>query len=186
MANVELTKQERKRLISKISYASGIAQYALIEKMTDEQVLAAVEHLEILQLVKDANHYNRYCQGQKTQAANEKLREFLDPQRSELVQAGKWLVNALSKTGRDRKQALLEKELVHKDDYNDTVSDMRGTIEEIQDSSEKMATGAELTIEDLEQRINTLRHQLSQVQAYISMNQGADKWRVIQDTFNIQ
>ncbi len=58
-----VSKREREELIRKISKASGIAQYALAKKMTDRQVTEAAQHLEILELVKDSNNYNRYRQG---------------------------------------------------------------------------------------------------------------------------
>lgn len=183
---VEITKQERKSLITKISKASGIAQYALIKKMTDEQVVAAAEHLEVFQLVKDASNYNRHCQKLKTQEANKKLQEFLNPERSELVKAGKWLVNALSKTGSDRKQTLLEKELVHKENYNETVSDMGETITTILTTGEEATEDAKNTISELEKRIDSLKGQLLKVQGYISNNYGPTHWIAIKDTFDIK
>ncbi|MBD3887684.1 hypothetical protein IFO70_39900 [Phormidium tenue FACHB-886] len=42
---MEITKKERERLIKQISNASGVAQYALKEKMTDEQVIQASQNL---------------------------------------------------------------------------------------------------------------------------------------------
>lgn len=169
---VGITKQERKRLIARISEASGIAQYALIKKMTDEQVITAAEHLDVLQLVKDASNYNRHCQKLKTQEANKKLQEFLDPERSELVKAGKWLVNALSKTGSDRKQTLLEKELVHNEEYQETVSDMGETITTILTTGEEAIGDAKTKISELEGRIDRLKGQMIKVQGYISNNYG--------------
>lgn len=136
---MEITKKERKQLIEQISKASGVAQYALQAKMTDEQVIQAAEHLEILSLLKDANNFNRYSQGLKTREANEKLKAFLDPQHSEILSAGKWLLNALSKSGGDRKQTLLEKELVHKEDYNDTVQGLCDAVKNVEEVSEETA-----------------------------------------------
>lgn len=57
---MELTKKERDRLIKQISDASGVAQYALKEKMTDEQVIQASQNLAILSLLKAPNNFNRY------------------------------------------------------------------------------------------------------------------------------
>lgn len=182
---MEITKRDRDRLIRQISKASGVAQYALQEKMTNEQVIKAAENLEVLALLKKANDFNRYTQRLKTQEANDKLKAFLDVQNSEILTAGKWLLNALSRSGSDRKQILLEKELVHKQDYNDTVVGMRDSINEITDTSEEALTEAQAKIADLEKRINTLRDQLSKIQTYISSNYGADKWKVIKKTFNI-
>lgn len=197
---MSLSKQQRKELLRVIKNASGIAQYALDAKMTDEQLLDASQHLDILALIKSANTYNRYRQGKNTQKVNEqltevkteltetqaKLQQFLDPNNSEILQAGRWLANALSLNGRGRRQALLERELVHKEDYNNDVSDMRVTIETIVSASEEMEGEAEETIEDLQRRIDTLRQQMSQVQDYISHNYGHDQWRMISNTFRIQ
>jgi hypothetical protein len=183
---VVVSKKERDQLIKEISKASGIAQYALTKKMTDEQVIEAAQHLAILQLVKDASNYNRYCQGQKTKEANDKLKEFLSLEKSEIFNAGKWLINAISKTGQERKKVLLEQELIHKEDYNETVSDMRDTITTIQNVNGEVTENAIETIQDLEKRIDTLRNQLLQIQNYISSNYGADKWKLITKTFNIK
>lgn len=196
---MKITKEERKELLRRIRKASGVAQYALNAKMTDQQLLEADQHLGVLGLIRDANNYNRRHQGLNTQKVNEeltdvkreltglqkKLQAFLNPDNSEIVQAGRWLMDALALRGGDRKRTLLAKELVHKEDYNETVTDMRDTIATIYGTSEEIAADAEVTISDLEKRIDTLKHQMSQVQTYISMNEGADKWRVIRDTFKI-
>ena len=106
--------------------------------MTDEEVSEAAQNLKVLALIKSANNYNRYCQAQKTREANEKLEAFLDPNNSEIISAGKWLLNALSKEGLARREALLEKDLVHKEDYNATTSGLLYTI-----STMKIAPGSQ-------------------------------------------
>jgi hypothetical protein len=182
---VEITKKEREQLIKQISNASGVAQYALKEKMTDEQVIQASQNLAILALLKDANNFNRYKQGLKTQEANEKLKAFLNPQHSEILNAGRWLLNALSKSGSDRKQTLLDKELVHKEDYNNTVQGMRDDVTSVQEISEEAIAEAEATISALEDRIDTLKGQLSKIQDYISFKYGKKEWQAIKKTFNV-
>lgn len=178
-----MNKQERNRLIKQISQASGVAQYALQEKMTDEQISQAAQNLEVLNLLKSANNYNRYCQAQKTREANEKLKSFLDPQNSEIVTAGRWLLNAFSKNGSERQQALLERDLVHKEDYNTTVSDMRGTISAIEEITFNSAQEAGETVKILERRIDNLRRQLSSIEEYIRNNHGVAEWKRITETF---
>jgi hypothetical protein len=181
-----INKKERDRLIGKISRASGIAKYALQKKMTDEQVIEAVENLKILELVKESNNYNRNFQKLKTEEANNKLKKFLTLEHSEVIQAGKWLINAISMTGQERKKTLLEKELVHKENYNETVSDMRDTISTVVEISERSTESAQETIGSLENKIDILKGQLSSIQKYISSNYGADKWKIIKKTFNLQ
>jgi len=174
-----LSKKDRVKLISRISKESGIAQYALEAKMTDEQVIEAANNLKVLSLIKGANNYNRYCQGQRTAEANAKLKQFLDLKNSEIYKAGSWLINALSKSGQDRKQSLLEKELVYKDDYNDTVSGLRDTIETQQDGITQQTSEAKDKIVALEDRVDSLKWQLSFVQNYITNNYGLNQWQTI-------
>jgi hypothetical protein len=183
---MKISKKERERLIGRISLASGIAKYALQKKMTDEQVIEAVENLKILELVKESNNYNRYRQGQYTEEANNKLTRFLDLEHSEVFQAGKWLINAISMTGQDRKKTLLEKELIHKENYNEAVSDLKDTITTVVEIGERSTEAAQETIKSLEKRIDTLKGQLSSIQQYISSNYGADKWEIIKKTFNLK
>lgn len=174
-----LSKKERVKLIARISKVSGIAQYALEAKMTDEQVVEAANNLKVLALVKDANNYNRYCQAQKTAEANAKLKQFLDPKNSEIYKAGQWLVNSLSKVGQDRKQSLLEKELVHKDDYNEAVTDLTDTIQTQKNGVRQQKSEAKIKIIELENRIDSLRWQLSVIRDYIINNHGAKQWQNI-------
>lgn len=173
---MNLSKQDRKKLIGKIGKASGVAQYALEKKMTDEQVITAADNLEILSLLKAANDYNRYCQGQKTAEANAKLKEFLNPSNSEIYKAGQWLFNNLLKSGKERQQSLLEKDLVHKDDYNQAVGDLTDTIKEQKQGIRRQTNDASATIHDLEQRVDSLRKQLNTVQNYIVNNNGRSEW----------
>ena len=188
-----ISKKERERLIGRISQASGIAKYALQKKMTDDQVIEAAENLKILELVKASNHYNRHRQGQYTEEANKErdeanntLKKFLTLEHSEVFQAGKWLINAISMTGQERKKTLLEKELVHKENYNEAVSDLKDTITTVVDISERSTEAAQEKIESLEKRIDTLKGQISSIQQYISSNYGAGKWEIIKKTFNLK
>ncbi len=145
-----LSKKKRVKLIARISKKSGIAQYALEAKMTDEQVVEAANNLNVFAFVKDANNYNRYCQAQKTAEANAKLKQSLDLKSSEIYKAGQWMVNTLSKVGQDRKQGLLEKGLVHKSDYNDAITDLRDTIKTQQDGITQQTSEAKDKIIALE------------------------------------
>ncbi len=176
---MELSKKERKNLISRISKASGVAQYALEEKMTDEQVIEAANNLKIFLLIKSANDYNRYCQGQKTADANAKLKQFINIQNSEIYQAGQWLINALSRNGQDRKQTLLEKDLVDKNDYNLAVTDLKNTIDEQKQGIQQQTSEASTTIYELENTNDSLRKQLTFIQNYITNNYGLNNWHQI-------
>lgn len=176
---MELSKKERKKLITRISEASGVAQYALSAKMTDEQVIEAANNLEVFLLVKAANNYNRYCQSQKTAEANAKQKQFIDPKNSEFYKAGQWLVNGLSKVGPNRKQSLLEKDLVHKDDYNQAITDLKDTIDRQKQGIQQQTSEASTKIHNLENTLDSLRKQSILIQNYITNNYGLKDWHKI-------
>ena len=182
---MEINKKERKNLIRKISKASGIAQYALEEKMQDQQVIEASNNLDVLILLKKANDYNRWCQGQKTAEANAKLKEFLSVEKSEIYQAGQWLVNCFSKKGPERRDNLLEKDLVHKDDYNQTVSGLRETLKEYKEITDKKIDENISNIAQIEITNDKLRKQLGNIKEYIRRNHGKQEWERIAKYFNI-
>ena len=182
---MEINKKERKNLIRKISKASGIAQYALEEKMEDSQVIEASNNLDVLNLLKKANDYNRWCQGQKTAEANAKLKEFLSVDKSEIYQAGQWLVNCFSKKGQERKQSLLEKDLVHKEDYNETVLGLRESLEEQKELIDKEIDKNINNMSQIEKRNDELRRQMANIQEYITSNYGKEEWEKIVKYFNL-
>ncbi|MDV3002490.1 MAG: hypothetical protein N5P05_004145 (plasmid) [Chroococcopsis gigantea SAG 12.99] len=180
-----LTKKERKKLIEKISKASGVAQYALEEKMSDDEITQTAEHLAVLALIKPANNYNRYCQGQKTAEANAKLKHFLDPKNSEIYQVGQWLMGALSKKGKERQNELLEKDLVHKEDYNETIVNFQDAVNVQKDGNVRMANEARYKIDELEKSLNSKRQQLDAIKTYIVKNYGDGEWQKIEKRFSV-
>jgi len=178
--DIKISKKERKQLISKISQASGVAQYALDEKMTDEQVVEAIKNLNVFLLIKSANNFNRYCQSEKTATANAKLKEFVNIKNSELFKAGQWLFHSLSKTGLERQQSLLENNLVHKDDYNEAVYQLGDVIKVQQHGASQGKEQAKEIIHVLENKIDNLRKQLIFIEEYITKSQGNNAWNNIQ------
>ena len=183
MLDTNLSKKDRKELIRKISKSSGIAQYALEAKISDVHLIELSQNLGVLELLKKSNDYNRYCQGQKTAEANAKLKEFINLKNSEIIKAGKWLFNALSKTGDARKSHLLEKGLVHKDNYNETLENLKQVIEEQRDGLEKQTQLSQETIKYLEERNDELRNQLEKMEEYITNNFGLNEWNKIRKYF---
>ncbi|ANV90633.1 hypothetical protein [Picosynechococcus sp. PCC 8807] len=175
---------ERKQLIRQISRTTGIAGYALDKKLTDEQILELVRYLDIIYILRKSVNYNRYCQAQKTKAANDKLKAFLSPENSEIIAAGKWLLSAFSKRGLERRHQLQEQNLVHTEDYNDAVEGLQDTIDEIDDKATAISDEAKETIKILEITIDSLRNQLSAVSDYIKNNYGNSTWEDIKRKFN--
>lgn len=189
-----LTKTARKSLIKQISDASGVAQYALDRKMSDQDILEASKHLGAFQLLKSSNNYNRHRQGKNTQEQKavareeerKKLEQFLDVQNSEILTAGKWLLSAFSKKGSERKITLLERDLVHKDDYNHTVSEIRDVIEDMDALAKIGKTESKERIQALEWRIDKLRKQLGGIEDYIRRNYSVKEWNHITSLLNIK
>ena len=109
----------------------------------------------------------------------QELEKFLDLNNSEIYKAGQWLLSVLSKTGKDRQKSLLEKGLVHKDDYNEAVSGLRSTVSEQRQVSREMTDDAKKTIRELEYKNDELRRQLALIQDYITNNQSSKNWQEI-------
>ncbi|MCA2718395.1 hypothetical protein [Microcystis sp. M169S2] len=110
----------------------------------------------------------------------ERLRQdLLDFDQSEIYRLGQWLKASLSKTGWERQQALLEKELVHKDSYNLAVSDLKNTIQQQQDGITQIKERAISTVESLEKTNDKLRRQMGDIKKYIINNYGDKKWQEI-------
>lgn len=178
-----MKKQERKRLIRQISRASGVAQYALDARMSDEQVSEAAQNLNALALIKAANDYNRYCQGQKTKAANERLKEFMRSQweNSTTYHLGKRIWNALTKTGEERKQELLKDDLVHKEDYNHAVSNYQDALEtQREDYSQNIEQMKHLK-EVYESRLDALKQQLQKIEEAVEYHHGTSALEKVRD-----
>lgn len=173
-----MKKQERKRLIRQISQVSGVAQYALDARMSDEQVSEAAQNLNALGLIKAANDYNRYCQGQKTRAANEKLEELKNFMKSQWEDSttyhlGKRIWNALTKTGEERKQELLKDDLVHKEDYNQMASSYRDALETQREGYSENIEQMKHLKDVYEDRLKTLKHQLEKMEEAVEYHHGA-------------
>ena len=103
---MELSKSEREEAINKLKESTSVAKYAFYEalkkkKITDEQLLKMVEYSEVMAMLKPVITQNRYGQGKKTEAANNRTKEaekelasfkqkFVDFVNSEVVQLGEW------------------------------------------------------------------------------------------------
>jgi len=120
--NKKLSTNQRKSLIRKISQVSGIAQYALQEKLSNTDILELFKILDSLLIIKPANDYNRYCQAKKTAEANAKLKEFANKKlpeykenldkvveiASQIIQASNDRIDTLSKQNSKIKDYILK------------------------------------------------------------------------------
>ena len=175
-----MKRNQRLELIREIAEVSGVAQYAFKEAikrgdMTDEQLVKIVQqHLEAYSLLKPAVMRNRAQQRQYTRSANQRteevglelqeanrrLQEFMNLENSEIMRAGRWLIDAFSKRGEERRQVLEERELVHQSDHRAAVNDMGDAIIEMQDVSARNRDEYQHLVKTLEQRIDELKVQL--------------------------
>lgn len=168
---MELSKSERKEAIKKLKESTAVAEYAFYEalkknKITDEQLLKMVEYSEVMAMLKPVIIQNRYGQGKRTEAANNKTKEaekelatfkqkFVDiVNNSEVAQLGKWLMEKLSLSGQERKKELAKKDLVHIQDYQGDVSDLVSTLQEHNRIANQQLSENELTIVALQNTID--------------------------------
>jgi hypothetical protein len=194
-----MNKKERVELICQVSKASGVAQYAFEDAlkrstMTDEELIELGKHLETCCLLKPAVMRNRaqqksYTQNanqkakqidQELQEANRKLQEFMNLQNSEILQAGRWLLNALSRGGEERKQALSERELVHQSDHRMVVDDMGEAIVEMKTVSTQNKDEYAHIVKTLEGKIDDLKSNLQAVKEKVIQRQGILEWQKIE------
>ncbi|AIE74189.1 MULTISPECIES: hypothetical protein [unclassified Synechocystis] len=119
--------------------------------------------------------------GRELSEARENL---LKLENSEILAAGKWLWSALSKRGHERQQHLLERDLVHRDDYNGSVTGLQRAIHDIEEEIEKLTNTSGEKVKKLGKRVNTLRSilkaQQKTLEDIIRERYGDDDWNFIQ------
>jgi hypothetical protein len=194
-----MNTKERKELIRQLAEASGVAQYAFEDAlkqgmMTDDELQELSRYVSICSLLKPAVMKNRAKQksytrmanrkteevGHELNEANRKLQEFMNLQNSEIIQAGRWLLNALSNKGDERKAALRERELVHQADYTEAVNDMGGTISHMREISAQNKDQYGHIVKHLEQRIDNLTDYLKAIKQKVVEDQGLRAWERIE------
>lgn len=168
---MKLSKSERKEVVKKLAAGTSVAGYAFDDalkkkKITEEQLLAMVEHLEILELLSPVIRQNRWKQGKRTEEANKKTKEveqelktvkqkLIDFESSEIYQLGKWLMEKLSLSGKERKQELAKQNLVHIADHKEDLGELVETLQEHNRIANEQLEENEQTIQSLE---NTIDH----------------------------
>lgn len=99
---------------------------------------------------------------------------------SEIYQLGYWLSSALEKQGEERKMTLLEKNLVHKHDYNEAVKQLGNMIKILESALQKQTDDAEYIIENLQEANDHFRDTLSRIKEYVIKKQGQEEWEKIE------
>jgi FtsZ-binding cell division protein ZapB len=126
---------------------------------------------ENLNLQQEVSHWKKKV-NELLQQLDELRKDLLDFDKSEIYQLGRWLKDSLSKTGKERQDALLEQDLVHNEDHKDTVT-------EIYKVSTDLENEASFTVKHLQEVIDERRKRLANIQDYIINNYGYKEWKNI-------
>ncbi|MEM7760236.1 MAG: hypothetical protein AAF298_19225 [Cyanobacteria bacterium P01_A01_bin.40] len=175
------------------------------QTLSEDELLFLVDNIEIISVLKPVIKANRDRQRNDSRKNNDKLRnetksanikvqeleqenitlkqkidnllrDLLDIENSEIYRLGQWLKQALSKTGSERDQVLLEKELVHKEFYNNTVKKAQ-TESEIRDEDDREIESEYLKIvKSFTERVDYLREINEKSKKFIKDNHGDDAW----------
>ncbi|MEM8718594.1 MAG: hypothetical protein AAGE84_04700 [Cyanobacteria bacterium P01_G01_bin.39] len=104
------------------------------------------------------------------------LQELLDIDNSEIYRLGQWLKNSLSKTGTERDQGLIEKDLVHKEFYNTTVEEAEAESNRRDKEDKQIEAEYLVKIKSFEERVDYLREINKKSKKFIKDNHGDDTW----------
>jgi|GEM_PF-5254128 len=175
------------------------------QALSEDQLWFLVENIEIISVLKPVISANRQGQKKSSEKNNKKFRdeaksakikvkeledenttlkqkidnlltELFDIENSELYQLGKWLKNALSKTGTERDKDLIDKELVHKEFYNNTVTIAKAEFERRDNEDREIESEYLHTVQNLEARIDYLRKIADKSEKFVKDNHGNDTW----------
>lgn len=191
---MELSKLEREEAINKLKESTSVAKYAFYEalkknKITDEQLLKMVEYSEVMAMLKPVITQNRYGQGKRTEAANNKTKEaekelatlkqkFVDfVNNSEVAQLGKWLMEKLNLSGQSRKTELAKKDLVHIQDYQSDVGDLVSTLQEHNRIANQQLSENEKTIVALQNTIDNQKKIIEYTDKQAIEQFGLNTWK---------
>ena len=191
---MELSKSEREEAINKLKESTSVAKYAFYEalkknKITDEQLLKMVEYSEVMAMLKPVITQNRYGQGKRTEAANNKTKEaekelatlkqkFVDfVNNSEVAQLGKWLMEKLNLSGQSRKTELAKKDLVHIQDYQSDVGDLVSTLQEHNRIANQQLSENEKTIVALQNTIDNQKKIIEYTDKQAIEQFGLNTWK---------
>lgn len=175
------------------------------QTLSEEKLLFLAQNIEILAVLKPVISANRSGQKVSSEKNNRKhrevaksasikvqeleqenltlkqkidnlLKEFLDLESSEIYQLCQWLKKALSKTGANRDEALIEKELVHKEFYNGKIK--QAEVESVRRDEEDKRTEEEYQkiVNSFQTRIDYLKQVNEKSQKFIQDNHGLNVW----------
>ena len=149
--------------------------------IADEEVIISVNRLEKIFLERNEKaiinqRLNNENFGLKAKI-DAKIREIAN--NSEILQAGKWLLNCLSLTGDDRIDALSEKGLITIVYHNNKIINLKGTIKKQKDGIKVITDEAISTIKTLETTIDNLNQQLNMIEDHIITKFDKEEWDTI-------
>ncbi len=104
------------------------------------------------------------------------LKDLLKLENSEIYQLGQWLKMSLSKAGKDRDSALIEKDLVHKEFYNSRIKEAEEESLRRDKEDKEIEEEYKNIVNEFQQRIDYLRQINDKSKKFIVDNYGLDLW----------
>jgi gas vesicle protein len=163
----QLLKIEQLRVLSDTLNTNPEALSAFLVLMTERHERAGINSRQALEISRKDGTISKL---QKT---------ILNFENSEIWKLGQSIWNALQKKGKERSTELAQNGVVHKDDYNQAVTELKNTIDEQKQGIQQQTSQASTTIHDLENTNDSLRKQLTFIQNYITNNYGLNNWHQI-------
>ena len=199
-------KQIIKRLKEHTAIAEYAFKDALKKQtLSEEELLFLEQNLEIIAVLKPVITANRSGQKSSSEKNNRKhreaaktakievqkleqenftlkqkidnlLKDLLDLKNSEIYQLGQWLKKSLSEVGTERNEALIEKELVHKDFYNGNVKKAEEESLRRDEEDRKIEEEYKAIVSNFESRVDYLKQVNEKSKKFIIDNHGSSVW----------
>ncbi len=199
-------KQIIKRLKEHTAIAMYAFEDALKKHtLSEEELLFLEQNIEILAVLKPVITVNRGGQKVSSEKNNRKhreaaesanikvqelekenftlkqkvdnlLKELLNIENSEIYQLGQWLKRSLLKTGTDRDEALIEKELVHKEFYNGKIKETELESLRRDEEDKQIEEEYKSIVNNFQKRIDYLKRVNEKSEKFIKDNHGSNVW----------
>ncbi len=163
----QLLKIAQLRVLSDTLNTNPEALNAFLVLMTERHERAGINSRQALEISRKDGTISKL---QKT---------ILNFENSEIWKLGQSIWNALQKKGEERNTELAQNEVVHKNDYNLAITDLKDVIDAQKQGIQQVISESKTKINNLENTVDSLREQLIFIQNYITNNYGLNNWNEI-------
>jgi hypothetical protein len=163
----QLLKIDQLRVLSDTLNTNPEALNAFLVLMTERHERAGINSRQALEISRKDGTISKL---QKT---------ILNFENSEIWKLGQSIWNALQKKGEERNTELAQNEVVHKNDYNLAITDLKDVIDAQKQGIQQVISESKTKINNLENTVDSLREQLIFIQNYITNNYGLNNWNEI-------